>query len=43
VVLALETVEAILLMIAGSRAITVVSEAQPEGSPPPEPRSLIGD
>jgi hypothetical protein len=43
VVLALETVEAILLMIAGSRAITVVSEAQPEGSPPPEPRLLIGD
>jgi hypothetical protein len=43
VVLALETVEAILLMLAGSRAIGVVSEVQTGESPPPESRSLIGD
>jgi hypothetical protein len=43
VVLALETVEAILLMLAGSRAISVVSEVQTGGSPPPESRSLIDD
>jgi hypothetical protein len=43
VVLVLETVEAILLMLAGSRAIAVVSEDRPGGSPPPESRSLIDD
>jgi hypothetical protein len=41
--LALETVEAILLIFAGSRAIAIVSEAQTGESPPPESRSLIGD
>lgn len=43
VVLALETVEAILLSLAGSRAVSVVSEVRTAGSPPPESRSLIGD
>jgi hypothetical protein len=43
VVLVLETVEAILLMLAGSRAIAVVSEVRTGGSPPPESRSLIDD
>jgi hypothetical protein len=42
VILALEAVEAILLMLAGSRAIAVVSEVRTGGSPPPESRSLIG-
>jgi hypothetical protein len=42
-VLALETVEAILLMLAGSRAISAVSESQTGESPPPESRSLIDD
>jgi hypothetical protein len=43
VVLALETVEAILLILAGWRAITVVSEVRTGGSPPPKSRSLIDD
>jgi hypothetical protein len=43
VVLALETVEAILLMLAGSHAIAGVSEVRTGGSPPPESRSLIDD
>jgi hypothetical protein len=43
VILALETAEAILLMLAGSHANSVVSEFQAEGSPAPESRSLIGD
>ena len=43
VILALETVEAILLMLAGSRAISVVSEVQTGGSPPPDSGSLIDD
>jgi hypothetical protein len=43
VVLALETVEAILLTLAGSRAISVVSKVPTGESPPPESRSLIGD
>jgi hypothetical protein len=43
VVLALETVEAILLTLAGSRAIAFVSEVQTGESPPPESRSLIND
>jgi hypothetical protein len=43
VVLALETMEAILLILAGSRAISVVSEVRTRESPPPESRSLIGD
>jgi len=43
VVLVLETVEAILLTLAGWRAIAVVSEAQTGESQPPESRSLIGD
>jgi hypothetical protein len=43
VVLALETVEAILLTLAGSRVIAVVSEVRTGESPPPESRSLIGD
>jgi hypothetical protein len=43
IVLALETVEAILLMVAGSRAIAFVSEVQTGESPPPESRSLIDD
>jgi hypothetical protein len=43
VVLALETVEAVLLMLAGSRAIAFVSEVQTGESPPPESRSLIDD
>jgi hypothetical protein len=42
-VLALATVEAILLMLAGSRAISVASEVQTGDSPPPESRSLIDD
>jgi hypothetical protein len=42
VILALEIVEAIVLMLAGSRAIAVVSEVRTGGSPPPESRSLIG-
>ena len=43
VVLALETVEAILLILAGSRAIAVVSEVRSGGSPSSGPRSLIDD
>jgi hypothetical protein len=43
VVLTLETVEAILLTLAGSHAIAVVGEVRTGGSPPPESRSLIGD
>jgi hypothetical protein len=43
VVLALETVEAILLILAGSRAIAGFSEVRIGGSPPPESRSLIDD
>jgi hypothetical protein len=43
VVLVLEAVEAILLILAGSRAIAVVSEVRTGESPPPESRSLIGD
>jgi hypothetical protein len=43
VVLALETMEAILLILAGSRAISAASEVQTGGSPPPESRSLIDD
>jgi hypothetical protein len=43
VVLALETVEAILLMLAGSRAIAGASEVGTDGSPPPESRYLIDD
>ncbi|HKI28956.1 MAG TPA: hypothetical protein VKB32_05985 [Actinomycetota bacterium] len=43
VILALGTVEAFLLTLAGSRAISVVSEVRTGGSPPPEPRSLIDD
>jgi len=43
VLLALETVEAILLMLAGSRAIAGVGEGRTGGSPPPESRSLIDD
>jgi hypothetical protein len=36
VILALETVEAILLTLAGSRAIAGVSAVGTDGSPPPE-------
>jgi hypothetical protein len=43
VILALQTVEAILLMFAGSRAIAGGSEVRTGGSPPPESRSLIDD
>ena len=43
VILALGTVEAILLTLAGSRAIAGVGEVPTGGSPPPEPRSLIDD
>jgi hypothetical protein len=43
VILALETVEAILLMLAGSRAVAGASEVGTDGSPPPESRSLIRD
>jgi hypothetical protein len=43
VILALETAEAVLLMLAGSRVITVVREPQTGESQPPESRSLIGD
>jgi hypothetical protein len=43
VLLALETVEAILLMLAGSRAIAGVGEVRTGGSPPPESRSLVDD
>jgi hypothetical protein len=39
VVLALETVEAILLTLAGSHALAGVSEVRTGGSPPPESRS----
>jgi hypothetical protein len=42
VVLALETVEAILLMLAGSRAIAGVTEVRTGESPPPD-RSLVDD
>jgi hypothetical protein len=42
VILAFGTVEAILLTLAGWRAIAVVSEVRTGGSPPPESRSLIG-
>jgi hypothetical protein len=43
VVLALSTVEAILLILAARRAFAMVSKAQAGESPPPESRSLIGD
>jgi hypothetical protein len=43
VILALEIVEAIVLMLAGSRVIAGVSEAPDRGSPPPGSRSVIGD
>ena len=43
VVLALEAVEAILLILAGSRAIAVVSKVQTGELSPPESRSLIDD
>ena len=43
VVLALETVEAILLLLAGSRTISIVGEVQTGESPPPEFGSLIDD
>jgi hypothetical protein len=43
VILALETVEAILLMLAGSRAVATASEVGTDGSPPPESRSMIRD
>jgi len=43
VVLAFETVQAVLLMLAGSHAIAVVSEVRTGGSPPPESRSLFDD
>jgi hypothetical protein len=43
VILALETAEAILLILAESRAISVVSEVRTGGSPPPESRSLTDD
>ena len=43
VILALETVEAILLTLAGSHAIAGASEVRTGGSPPPESRSLIDD
>ena len=43
VILALETVEAILLMLAGSRAIADASEVGTGGSPSPEARSVIND
>jgi hypothetical protein len=42
-VLALETVEAILLIVAGSRAIAGASEVGTDGSPPPESRSVSND
>jgi hypothetical protein len=42
VILALGTVEAFLLTLAGSRAIAVVSKAQTGESPPPD-RSLVDD
>jgi hypothetical protein len=41
VILALGTVEAILLTLAGSHALAGVSEVPTGGSPPPESRSLI--
>ena len=43
VILALETVAAILLMLAGSRAVAGASEVGTDGSSPPESRSLIRD
>ena len=43
VILALETVQAILLILAGKRAIAVPTEVQTGEWPPPESRSLIGD
>jgi len=43
VILALGIVEAILLTLAGSRALAGVSEVRTDGSPTPESRSLIGD
>jgi hypothetical protein len=43
VILALETVEAILLIVAGSRAIAGASEVGTDGSPPPESRSVSND
>jgi hypothetical protein len=43
VILALEIVEATLLMLAGSRAIAIVGEVRTGGLPPPESRSLIDD
>ena len=43
VILALGTVEAILLTLAGSHAIADASEVGTGGSPPPESRSLIND
>lgn len=42
VVWALEIVEAILLMVAGSRAISGISEVQTRESPRPESGSLSG-
>ena len=41
VILALGIVEAILLTLAGSRALAGVSEVRTGGSPPPESQSLI--
>jgi hypothetical protein len=43
VILALETAEAVLLILAGLRVITDVREPQTGESQPPESRSLIGD
>jgi hypothetical protein len=43
VILVLGTVEAILLTLAGSRAIAGVGEVPTGGSPPPESQSLIGN
>ena len=43
VILGLETVEAILLIVAGSRAIAGASEVGTDGSPPPESRSVRND
>ncbi len=43
VLVALQIVEAILLTLAGSRAIAGVSEVQTGGSQPPESRSLMDD
>jgi hypothetical protein len=40
-ILALRTVEALLLTLAGLHALAGVSEVPTGGSPPPESRSLI--